>query len=297
MKTVISFLNDQIVVLRGKINRKKVKIKSIKAYDLPDGSLVNGIINDKDAVMRVLEYYKPKSFRMTKKVYTVINSSSIFLKKFKIANTSRKNIQKIVNNNYLTSDEKDSELLVDYRIINYDKESNSNQVLSFAVEKDFVKSYIDIFNKSKIKVRKLDISTNCMVKFTQCNLKLKGRDYIVVTVNEPDIAIYIFVNNKYFYSTKVTIFSRFYTESFYQEVASNILNIIQFNNSQNRDIELKNVYVFGLADDKIKKLKDSVSDIKLNICSNSIFGNVVIFKNKPNEDINYIYNIGALFGK
>lgn len=297
MKTTLCFLNDKIVELKGKANRKKVVIKSIKAYNLPDGSLVNGVINDKEVVMKVLKYYKPSSFMLTKKIYAIICSSSVFAKKLEIACTSDKNIKKIVENSYINSENKSSELLFDYCLIDRNKKSNSDKILTFAVEKNFIESYIDIFKNSNIKVKKLDVSTNCMIKLTQNSPRLSGRNYIIVIVNEPDVGIYIFVDNKYFYSTKVKMFSSFYTENFYQELVSNISTTIQFNKSQNREIELNNAYVFGMNNDQTQKLKETASDIKVEICSNDIFCGKVKFGKKANKQINCVFNIGALFGK
>lgn len=297
MKTTICFLNDKIVVLRGKANRKKIKIKSIRSYNLPAGSLVNGNINDENSIKKVLEYYKSASFKLNKKINAIIYSSSVFVKKINVVRTSNKNLKKIVGNSYINSDNKSSDLLFDYCILDNNKKTNSDEILTFAVENSFIKSYMDIFKRANVKINKLDISTNCMIKLTRNSKKLSGRNYIVVSVNEPDISIYIFVNNKYFYSTKVKLFSSFYTENFYQEIASNISTTIQFNKSQNREIELNNVYVFGLIEDQIEKLKESVSDFKVDICSNDVFGGKKKYKKKANKEINCVYNIGALFGK
>ena len=90
------------------------------------------------------------------------------------------------------------DLLYDYTILKEKVEDKEGQlVLCAALEREFLKPYIDLFKEMGISISSIDILTNSVIKLTESIDKLKNQSYILTAINGQDVNHYLFINGQY----------------------------------------------------------------------------------------------------
>ena len=89
------------------------------------------------------------------------------------------------------------DLLYDYTILKEKVEDKEGQlVLCAALEREFLKPYIDLFKEMGISISSIDILTNSVIKLTESIDKLKNQSYILTAINGQDVNHYLFINGQ-----------------------------------------------------------------------------------------------------
>ena len=245
METTICFLNDKILVLSGKLKGKNIFVNSYKIFELSEGSIINGIITNSYEIKEVLQKIKlDKSLYFKNNVSIVLDSSLIYIKKGNFPITSKSKMEIFVENEFVGLESNTNELIFDYSVIS--KSKNKSNILCYAVEKNMIKNFIEIFTEEKISISSIDISTNSLSKFLM-NIKfLEKKTYVIANIDRNNISLMLFVNNSFYYLTRARLLSDYGTEDFYQEISTNISSLIQFNKSQRNGFSIESVYSFGI---------------------------------------------------
>ncbi len=295
METTICFQNDKILVLSGKYNGKQLSVRGFRIFELSEGSIINGVITDSFSIRQVLSKIKSDKTLFCKDVRVIIDSSLIYIKQavFPLVSDSKMNI--FVENEFVGFDSKNSEMIFDYSVLSHEN-GKKVSVACFAMEKSLAKSFIDIFAEEGIKLSAIDVSTNCVIKYTVGIPMLKGKTYVIASVDNNSISLMLFVNNKYYYSTRARILSDADTEDFFQEISSQVSSIVQFNKSQRNGFQIEEIFLFGLTDRQSAHCGRYISDLGIQNSPTLVFGSVVNSRRELNPS-DYIYNIGSLLRK
>jgi len=300
METTICFLNDKIIALSGKLKGKHIYINNYRVFDLSEGSIINGVITNNYSIKEVLRKIKFDKTLYFKNVNIVLDSNSIYIKKAIAPNVSKTRITTFVENEFVGFDSKNSEMVFDYSIINpHNDGRKSIDVVCYAIEKSLIKSFIDIFAEEKIKINGIDVSSNCVMKYASKIKKLDKKTYVIANVDRSNIALMLFVDNSYYYSTRARLLADVGTEDYFQEISSHISSIIQFNKSQRNGFNIEDVYICGLNNEENSFCTRYISDLGVSNSSTYILNSIVHY-NKMFKSINppdFIYNLGCLIRK
>lgn len=300
METTICFLNDKILVTLSKVNGKRICIMNYKMFELNEGSIINGVITNSYSIKEALKEIKSNRKLYRKNVSIIIDSSLIFTKKAVSPRLSVKKMEIFVENEFVGLDSNNSEMMFDYSIINKKGKKNKiTDVICYAAEKSLVKSFLDIFSEVKMPIAFIDISTNCIVKYTREIESLEDKTYVIANVDGNNISLILFVDNMYYYSTRSRLLSDEGTEDYYQEISSQVSSIVQFNKSQRNGYEIEDVYIFGLTEEESSFCNRYISDLGVSNSYTNIFDRIIKIRKKLDSfnSKQYLYNIGSLFRK
>lgn len=121
------------------------------------------------------------------------------------------------------------DLLYDYTILKEKVEDKESQlVLCAALEREFLKPYIDLFKEMGISISSIDILTNSVIKLTESIDKLKNQSYILTAINGQDVNHYLFINGQYEITNRTRVFSDRGTVAF-------ITKLLQFTKGTYKD--------------------------------------------------------------
>ncbi len=302
METTICFLNDRIIAMSGTLTKNHVHVQNFKVFELSEGSIINGVITNSSSVKSVLKQIKDDASIFSKSISLIINSSLVYIKQATIPNASKSQIITFVKNEFIGIDSNNTEMLFDYSLIKDEKhkeKTNSSSIVCYAVEKNMIKGIIELFEEEEITLSSINVSTNCLIKLASAVPSLENKTYAIANVDKNNITLVLFVNNKYYYSTRARLIHDFETEEFFQEISTQLSALNQFNKSQKNGGDISEVFLCGLSQEQSELCSQYISDLGIKNSSTDIFSSVATCLNYRLEmnASDFIFNIGAFFRK
>lgn len=152
-----------------------------------------------------------------------------------------------VKDEFIDVESQYTDLLYDYAVIKDKVEGKEGQlVLCAAMEKEFLKPYIDLFDEMGISLESIDIMTNSIIKLTESILKLTNLSYVLTVINGQDVIHYLFINGQYEIANRTRIFSDRGTVAFITELSNSLTKLMQFTKGAYKDAQLEKIYFAGL---------------------------------------------------
>lgn len=247
MKTTVIISNEYIKVLCGG-GKKKIVPQNAYLAPTPKGSVLGGVITDDTALgLAVADMWKKYNLPQ-KDIELVIDSGAINTKLLTLPALADKLLMGMVRNNFSDLENPD-DMVFDYTIINYKNADGGYTVLACAADKDFLGSYIELFEKQQIKLEKIDISVNCEIRLVSKLSALKNKTFILAVADKSHISTSLFVNGAYRFSSRSRLVSAYGSEEYMGEITQLLSSMVQFNRSEKTGFEVENIYIGGLKSD------------------------------------------------
>lgn len=177
----------------------------------------------------------------------VVDSGQILVKCAVLPKVSHKQILQFVKDEFIDVESQYTDLLYDYAIIKDKVEGKEGQlVLCAAMEREFLKPYIDLFDEMGISLESIDIMTNSIIKLTESIPKLTNLSYVLTVINGQDVIHYLFINGQYEIANRIRIFSDRGTVAFITELSNSLTKLMQFTKGTYKDAQLEKIYFAGL---------------------------------------------------
>lgn len=180
-------------------------------------------------------------------VRLVVDSGQILVKCSVLPEVSHKQMLQFVKDEFIDVESQYTDLLYDYAVIKDKVEGKEGQlVLCAAMEREFLKPYIDLFDEMGISLESIDIMTNSIIKLTESILKLTNLSYVLTVINGQDVIHYLFINGQYEIANRTRIFSDRGTVAFITELSNSLTKLMQFTKGAYKDAQLEKIYFAGL---------------------------------------------------
>lgn len=300
MHTTICFLNDKIIAMSGKARGRSSFVKSFEIFELAEGSVINGVITDSGRVREVLRAIKnEKNLYYKNNVTLIIDSSLIYVKHASFSPTSKAKMQILAENEFVGIDSQSKDMIFDYSVIKCSKQKKPASITCYAVEKTIVTGFLEVLDEEKIKPVCIDISYNCIEKFISGVSELNNKTFLIATVEKNNMLVMLFVNGVFYYSTRARLLNDYGTEEYYQEIATNISSINQFNKSQRNGHEIKSVFLCGMSEIDSMHCTQYIKDIGLENSSTIPFKSVFDYSSDIHSvnSTELLFNAGSLIRK
>lgn len=281
METAIYLTATGIEVLSGEYKNQNLQISDYSIYELPSGSMINGVIINKAAIKPVLE----EIAKTVSKAKLVISTSQLVRK---ILNTPKLTHEEMVNliKNELKqpgSEESGDEMVYDYAIIDEKPENKEGiEVLAVAIPKEFIAKYVELFGEVKIELTGIDASYNALHKLFGSVEELKEKVFILANIRGSDITVSLYKGEEEIFVQNSRIFSEIHTPNYVNEINSIIMKMINFNLANYREYAVSDIYFCNI--DNLQ------AEILFNVVKNSTEANVEKFI-KP-AMVDYVGNKG-----
>ena len=244
MSYIVFLSTKGLQMVQGNVSKNNIHISSCKEFEFVEGTMLDGNILDDQPVRDVLLDLKKEN---VDSVRLVVDSGQILVKCAVLPNVSHKQILQFVNDEFIDVESQYTDLLYDYAIIKDKVEGKEGQlVLCSAMEREFLKPYIDLFDEMGISLESIDIMTNSIIKLTESIPKLTNLSYVLTVINGQDVIHYLFINGQYEIANRIRIFSDRGTVAFITELSNSLTKLMQFTKGAYKDAQLEKIYFAGL---------------------------------------------------
>ena len=294
MKVNVFLSNSSIQVVLGEKSGKKVKVKALYADAIPDGTLLNGTVINESVLQDTIRDTWRKHAIKEKNVDLVINSPNLLARRIEMPLLTGNKANRFVNNEV---DEKDtarfSEPILGWYPIS--KKKKTQQVISEMAEKEFVETYIRIFEAAGVKLNSLHAGINLAVNMMQTQVNKNTVVYMIL--DGMNLTTILFAEGNYFNNLNTRVYSIPGTSEFSAEIRNAISAIRQFATAQHIEHEISNIYIAGLKMEDMNLLKSELQGYPL--------GDVLGIMTKPDSVVmntaadkfgDYLFSIAGFFG-
>ena len=294
MKVNVFLSNSSIQVVLGEKSGKKVKVKALYADAIPDGTLLNGTVINESVLQDTIRDTWRKHAIKEKNVDLVINSPNLLARRIEMPLLTGNKANRFVNNEV---DEKDtarfSEPILGWYPIS--KKKKTQLVISEMAEKEFVETYIRIFEAAGVKLNSLHAGINLAVNMMQTQVNKNTVVYMIL--DGMNLTTILFAEGNYFNNLNTRVYSIPGTSEFSAEIRNAISAIRQFATAQHIEHEISNIYIAGLNMEDMNLLKSELQGYPL--------GDVLGIMTKPDSVVmntaadkfgDYLFSIAGFFG-
>ena len=292
MKVNVFLSNSSIQVVLGEKSGKKVKVKALYADAIPDGTLLNGTVINESVLQDTIRDTWRKHAIKEKNVDLVINSPHLLARRIEMPLLTGNKANRFVNNEV---DEKDtarfSEPILGWYPIS--KKKKTQLVISEMAEKEFVETYIRIFEAAGVKLNSLHAGINLAVNMMQTQVNKNTVVYMIL--DGMNLTTILFAEGNYFNNLNTRVYSIPGTSEFSAEIRNAISAIRQFATAQHIEHEISNIYIAGLNMEDMNLLKSELQGYPLGDVL-GIMPDSVVMNTAADKFGDYLFSIAGFFG-
>ncbi len=256
MTTSVYLSNNTINAVVG-TGGKKIRVKRVCSVEIPEGSLINGIItNEADLSDQLKEFWEQN--KLPKKgVALVINSSQLVLKSLTLPKAGDKKIREVLPMEFGdVSDQKDP--ILDYMLEGADKKTIS--VHAVMTDRSFVQGYLSLFKGLGVKVSSISVARTCRNKLLGTLRQVRDKVCVVHMIDGTSISSMLWVDGKSVYATQRRVFCEAGTMQFGMELARLVNNIQQFAITQQIHEKIEKVYLAGTQGNEFEIYREAMAE-------------------------------------
>lgn len=291
MDTSIYIKNDRIEVIRGEVKKSKIRIEYFATEKLERGSILNGIILNKDEFVRALEAIKTKCKEGDlRQVRILFGGDSGLLKTRRIPRLRSNDMRKWLQSEFEDSKDIGEDLVCDYSILAYNKNEGDFALLS-ALPKKEIKEYVDVFDEVDISISSMDIWVSSQIKAIDLIDETIGKNFITLMLDGDNVHSSLYIDGIFNLNNSVRLLADIGTDERVEEIIQLISRVIQFNYAEKNDKEVSGIYFSGFQNDKytIDKVRESEYSFPILSIAETVKENIEAPKDLDLEE--YLYAV------
>jgi len=287
----------------GSGDSKVVKIENYAVSMIPEGSMINGIITDEEALTNALASLASEYELDKDDSHLVIDSNSIMVKTMDVPPVSEQQIIEFIEREFSQYGEEgdDAEKLYDYTVINPQASSGGVTVMAVSASKEFIKSYRTAFVSAGINLKGINIGLNSLIKLGHFLPQLQSGTFVLAIVDGKNLAFTLFNEGEYSLTNKYRLLNMIGTPEWQSEIGDNLSSMIQFNKGQKDTSDIEAVYFAGIIPQEVESLKGNLSYLNIEIGALNTSGSVIYSEKISSKGGftagDFLYNIGNLLKK
>ena len=243
MSTDIYLANQQVQIVTGNSNGKKITINQSYTLDAPEGSIINGIVMDADSFIGFLRETWASLRLAVKDVVVVINSSKFVGKNIEMPVLKDSKTLEFIEREFTDINKADSYC---YGYIPLAVEGKTKRVYAENIPTDFIKDYLDIFTEAGIKVKAVYSGESSIINFIAQTVGKKYGTFILEIADRMMITTLLFVNGTFYYFNSTRCFHEQDSEEYAQDMARSASQIIQFMQAHQIEYPLETIILAGV---------------------------------------------------
>ncbi len=258
MAVSVLISNNYINAVQGSGTKGSVNVKSCVKAPIQEGLLINGMIMNEDILSDAIKNVWADNPELSKSVRLIVDSTSVLSKRFRVPVANDKKLLEIIKDEYSEVENYDK-LLYDYRILNQKVKDGGMDILSCAVERDFIEGYINLFETAGIKLESINTALSSVIDAASLYKELSRSTYVVANLDGNNLSNTLFVNGDYNYSSRSRLLEEVGSEDSSDELYRIFSSLIQFNKSQKTGFDITDVYFTGDIPENISEVSQQMS--------------------------------------
>ncbi len=291
--TVIYISSEYISVVTAEAKRDVLRVDDYFRIPLKEGTMLNGVIIDDYELKNCLKEVYDRGIH---EAALVIDSAKILAKRASIPKLKEKEILQFVKDELSAIDSNSEDVVYDYSYIGEDDTvKGASQIFCVGVERQFIDSYLEVFNDVGIAIVAIDYAINVLMSLIKQLSGFMDKTYAITQIDGQNIVSVVFINNAYALTNRSRVFAMRGTPEFESEVIGVISQLKQFTSSSSQEHPLSDIYFFGLKEEEEMDLFGRIRST-MNLVANKLPKSKSIYAVKNDEDIfdinDYVYCVG-----
>lgn len=236
--------DDRLLLVKSHANKKLLTIEASWQQQLPQGTILNGIINDTDALLEGLIQLKKQAKLSSAKVQLVIDSSQIMAKTLSVPlSLSVKETAGVVRTELSGLDSGDRDLIFDYTEL---PATQQQELLCFGIERSLLDQLTELFEKAGIKLSGITSALSSCVQMVQFLPQLANLSFILCVLDGQTVVTYLFAGGRYLMNARSRLITERGTPAVLGELLGRVSSMLQFSQSNKSAEPAQTVYFCGL---------------------------------------------------
>ncbi|MDR0346861.1 MAG: pilus assembly protein PilM [Coriobacteriales bacterium] len=288
----------RLLLLVGSVNGQKATIDEFKVVPLPEQSMINGVITDKDTVTRFFQAVTQQFGPYRQDAVLVLESNNIRTKMMTLPRVKEDKLVSFVRQDFGEISE-ESDDVFDFTVIGENGPEGGLEVLGIAAGRVLLQNYIDVLRAAGFKLKRIDVGSNSLRKIASFIPQLGSDNSILVHIDDVTLGITLYEQGMYRISQKYRLLNAPGTDARRNEVVNNISSMVQFQKSQHRDFSINAIHVLGLPSNDMPIFVEATRFLEIPVFELS-FDSQIKLTGKAHFDqatflsSQYLYNLGAM---
>ena len=244
MSVSVYFSNQIIQIATGR-RGAKANLEKVYTTFAPEGSIINGIIMDAEALGNHLKSFWAANNIPKKDVYLVLNSNKIAGKSVEAPFMNQKKTLSYIMRELSDMQREDSENTLAYITLSTSNKSRVRNLYAELAPKEQLLEFIQLFTDMDIYLKGIISSESSIIGYAQKNIVRKCKTFVLQIINGNLVSNILFVDGEYKYYNSVRCFNDPGTEAYLDDLARSLNQLGQFMNAQKLTPKVDMVYVAG----------------------------------------------------
>ncbi|MCR5120450.1 MAG: hypothetical protein K6B44_12625 [Lachnospiraceae bacterium] len=248
MSTVIYFSNKQIQVVCSRGSGMNARPYSAYTMASPEGSVINGIIMDPDALAPFIKGFFEYNKISLRDVSLVINSSKIAGKRIELPKMSDTRTLEFVSREFNDLSRDEAEPVFSYTGLAGEKGSKVRKLYAETIDSEFIRDYVELFAGIGIQLKGIYSSEGTMIRMIEQTAGKRCRNFVVQVADDNMLINVLWAEGNFVYYSGQRCFNEPGTEEYMEECVRALSQLTQFMKANQMDTPIQNIYVAGIKD-------------------------------------------------
>ena len=260
MAEVVFLSNTNIQIASGSSTVGGVKVSKLFSAPLPEGAVLNGVVMDQERLIQTIKDVWQTNKLPKSEVTLIINSPQLRANRTDAPILSDKKTTE-----FIRRETKDSEYgrfttpVTGWYLVSRDNKAKQQRVIYETAENDFVKGYVDIFDKAGLKLKSIHNGVQIATEFF--TKQSAGKTIIYMVLDGNSLVTIFFAEGKFYYDSTSRVFSQPGTPEFAREIYQSISSIRQFMSAQRIEATVKDIAFAGITQPQVSALSNDILNI------------------------------------
>jgi hypothetical protein len=244
MSTVLYLANQQIQVVTGSVSSKKIMVQRAYTADVPEGSIINGIVMDAEALTAFLTRFWQTNKLPDKEVTLVINSSKFVGKMIELPKLSTSKTLEFIDREF-TDIRKEQDEIYGYIPLE-NLEGNARRLYAESISMEFIQEYMDIFKEAGIGVKAIYSGESCLINLTGMTVATRYRTFAMLIADNINLTTLLWVNGSFYHFNSIRCVHEQGTEEYAMDIARSVSQLTQFMKAHQIEYPLETICLAGI---------------------------------------------------
>lgn len=246
-ESIIYLAGERLILVEGKAGAKKLLVTRFVQQELPEGTVLNGVVTDAGAFTEGLKALRAAAGKAAARARLVVDSSQIMAKPLAVPRgLKEKQLLNIVRSELSELDTAGRDLVYDYTELPPAAGSGERQLLCGAAERGMIEQYVELFGAAGIKLTGISSALGACLRMVEFLPELADQSFILCVLDGQTLVTYLFAGGRYLMNSRSRLITERGGTAVIGEMLGRISSMLQFSQSQKAAEPAKTVYFCGL---------------------------------------------------
>ncbi len=243
--SVSVYFSNQIIQIAVGTRGKTGTLKQVYTTIAPEGSIINGIIMDADALGGHMKQFWESNNLPKKDVFLIVNSNKIAGKKLEIPSMNAKKTNEFILREFSDLQRESEENTIAYTPIGVDKKTKVKLLYAEMAPKEQLNEFLNIFTEIGITLKGIISCEGSIIGYAQMTLTKLSKTFILQIINGNLVSNVLFVDGTFSYYNSVRCFNEPGTPGYMDDLARSLNQLEQFMNAEKIQSKVERIFVAG----------------------------------------------------